>query len=177
MFVGPQAVSSEPGTTVPPIYEERLSSTRTELVFVGLAALFLVIVVALVSASSAPIWPVAGACFFAYLLFCAFNYRVLRLGLTEEALTLRFGLVVWNVELSNVEGCSVDTTSLWRIGGAGLHFSPIRGRYRAMFNFLEFPRLLIRLREKKGLVRDIAFSTRHPVELQKLIAERLVGAA
>jgi hypothetical protein len=40
-----------------------------------------------------------------------------------------------------------------------------------MFNFLEHPRVLIALKVKKGLVRDIAFSTRQPGEVMRLIQE------
>jgi hypothetical protein len=64
--------------------------------------------------------------------------------------------------MDNIEGCRQDETPLWRIGGAGLHFSPIQGRYRAMFNFLEYPRVVIALKIRKGLVRDVAFSTQYP---------------
>mgnify|MGYP000900013350 CR=1 FL=1 len=32
-----------------------------------------------------------------------------------------------------------------RYGGAGIHFMSIRGRYRASFNFLEYPRVVIAL--------------------------------
>jgi hypothetical protein len=52
-----------------------------------------------------------------------------------------------------------------RLGGAGIHFMVIENRYRASFNFLEYPRVVIALKRKKGPVRDISFSTRHPEEL------------
>jgi hypothetical protein len=71
--------------------------------------------------------------------------------------------------LHNIEVCFPDTTSLWRIGGAGIHFTPLHGRYRAMFNFLAHPRLVVALKVKQGWVRDVAFSTRHPDEVLRLI--------
>jgi hypothetical protein len=40
-----------------------------------------------------------------------------------------------------------------------------------MFNFLEHPRVVIALKQKKGPVRDIAFSTRHLEEVMQLIRE------
>jgi hypothetical protein len=40
-----------------------------------------------------------------------------------------------------------------------------------MFNFLEYPRVLIKLKVKKGLVRDIAFSTKLPEEVIRLLNE------
>jgi hypothetical protein len=56
-----------------------------------------------------------------------------------------------------------------RLGGAGIHFMFIRGRYRASFNFLEHPRAVIAFRQPVGPVRDLSFSTRHPEELCQLI--------
>jgi hypothetical protein len=144
---------------------------------VALAALSLFLLGILVSVSAAVIWSALLSAFLVYLVFCALNYRVLRITSTDEVLTLQFGLITWRIALSNVAGCTLDDTSLWRIGGAGLHFSPIHGRYRAMFNFLEYPRLLLTLHSKKGPVREVAFSTRHPEHLQSLIRQRMRGVA
>ncbi len=91
----------------------------------------------------------------------------------EKTLQLRFGLFSRVISLGNIEDCLPDKASLWRIGGAGIHFTPLGGRYRAMFNFLEYPRLVIALKVKQGLVRDIAFSTRQAEELMKLILDRI----
>jgi hypothetical protein len=57
------------------------------------------------------------------------------------------------------------------MGGAGIHFISVRGRYRVSFNFLEHPRVVIALKKKRGLVRDVSFSTRHPDEVLQLIRE------
>ncbi|HML39578.1 MAG TPA: hypothetical protein PKD23_02740 [Bellilinea sp.] len=40
-----------------------------------------------------------------------------------------------------------------------------------MFNFLEYPRVVIQLTIKKGPVRDIAFSTQRPEDVIRLINE------
>jgi hypothetical protein len=47
----------------------------------------------------------------------------------------------------------------------------IRKRYRASFNFLEHPRVVIALKRKVGPVRDISFSTRRPDDVLRLIQE------
>jgi hypothetical protein len=60
-----------------------------------------------------------------------------------------------------------------RRGGAGIHFSIIGGRYRAMLNFLEHPRIVIELKEKRGPVRDLAFSTERPNEMLRIIEESI----
>ena len=47
----------------------------------------------------------------------------------------------------------------------------IRRRYRASFNFLEYPRIVITFKRKVGPVRDISFSTRQPDELLRSLQE------
>lgn len=77
--------------------------------------------------------------------------------------------------MDNIDYCFLDETSLWRIGGAGIHFSPIGGRYRAMLNFLEHPRVVVALKQKRGPVRDISFSTRHPEQALSFIQGHMEG--
>jgi len=163
--------------TATALYRERISSPRTEALFVTLTLLAFLVLVGLVLSSRPRMWIVVVAFLFAYFLFCALNYRTLVIQLTDVALELGFGLVAWRIPLHNIEACSLDQTSLWRIGGAGVHFTPLGGRYRAMFNFLEHPRLVIALRTRKGLVRDIAFSTCHPSEVMHLILQHARSAA
>lgn len=152
-------------------YYEKVSSKRTELLFLVLAFLFLVLA----------LWrqEVAGRGTLSTLLFSAFvfflfytlNYRTLIIRLTPQELKLRFGLFRWTIPVENVAGCREDETSLGRIGGAGIHFSSIDGRYRAMFNFLEYPRVVVALKEKRGPVRDVAFSTQQPEQVMALLRE------
>ncbi|MDH3944005.1 MAG: hypothetical protein OEV06_07935, partial [Anaerolineae bacterium] len=47
----------------------------------------------------------------------------------------------------------------WRNGGAGVHLMMVEGRYRVSFNFLEHERVVLRLKRKRGPVRDVSFST------------------
>ena len=155
------------------LFEEKLSSNRTEALFVLLMALFLVLGGRRVNARGFDLLAVIFLGFGLFFLFYALNYRVLVIHLTPDALHLRFGLFTWPIALNNIERCFLDETSLWRIGGAGIHFSPIQGRYRAMFNFLTYPRIVIALKEKRGPVRDIAFSTRQPDRLLTLLRESI----
>jgi hypothetical protein len=49
----------------------------------------------------------------------------------------------------------------------------IRQRYRASFNFLEYPRVMLAFKKKAGPVQDISFSTRRPDDVLWLIRERI----
>ena len=148
-----------------PEYNERISSNRTEALFLVLTLLSLLLSIWRLNAAGLDMIAMIFLFLCAFFMFYSLNYRTLRIRLTTEHLELKFGLFTWVVALENVEHCFLDDTSLWRIGGAGIHFSPIHGRYRAMFNFLEYPRVVIALKRRMGLVREIAFSTQRPDEV------------
>jgi hypothetical protein len=144
-------------------------SKRTEALFLGLTVLFPLLSLWRMNMAGLDTLTVILCILCAFFMFYSINYRTLSLWLTAEHLELKFGLFTWRVALDNVERCFLDDTSLWRIGGAGIHFSPIHGRYRAMFNFLEYPRVVITLKRKMGLVRDIVFTTQRPDEVVEKI--------
>ena len=64
-----------------------------------------------------------------------------------------------------------DIPWLMRNGGAGIHFMFVRGRYRASFNYLEHPRMLIAFKNKVGPILDLSFSTSRPEQLLKHLEE------
>ncbi len=152
------------------IYHERVSSNRTEVLFLALTILFLLLLIWRINASSLDILAVIFLCLSGIFLFYSVNYRILIIRLTSEYLKLTFGIFTWIVPLDNVEECCLDEIPLlMRMGGAGIHFMIIRKRYRASFNFLEHPRVVIAFKRKAGLVRDISFSTRRPDDVLRLI--------
>jgi hypothetical protein len=154
------------------LYEERLSSTRTEALFIVLTLFPLAVFAWRYPSAGMGGWSVFLLVVTAMFLFYSVNYRTLIIRIAADALRLRFGLFEWKVAKQNIEFCSPDAISLWRVGGAGIHFTSIDRRYRAMFNFLEYPRLVVGLKVKKGPVRDVIFSTRRPAELMALLRPR-----
>jgi Ca2+/Na+ antiporter len=154
------------------LYEERVSSIRTEALFLTLTVIFLILLIWRVNVSSLDFLAVVFFCFFSLFLFYSLNYRNLIIHLTHESLKLTFGIFTWTVPVDNIEECSLDELPLlMRMGGAGIHFMFIRKRYRASFNFLEHPRVVIAFKRKVGLVRDISFSTRRPDDILRLIQD------
>ena len=154
------------------IYEERVSSRRTEALFVGLALLFLGLFIVRASRSGLGYLAAVFLLLFCFFLFYAVNYRTLIIFITPKALDLRFGVFSWRVPWDAVAHWYLDDTSIWRVGGAGIHFTMIRRRYRVFFNFLEHPRVVLELTKSRGPVRDVAFSTRRPAELLDAVAAR-----
>jgi hypothetical protein len=153
-------------------YFEKLSSKRTQRLFAGLTILFLLLAIWRVKINGmnglAVIFLVL-SCFF---LFYVVNYRTLIIHITADALKLTFGIFAWTVPFNNIESCSRDEIpALMKYGGAGIHFMMIGNRYRASFNFLEYPRVVIAFRNKVGPVRDISFSTRQPDQVLRIIRQ------
>ena len=158
------------------LYTERLSSKRTEMLFVALLLLLFMLSIWRVTARGLDIFAAVFLCLCAFFFFCALNYRTLRIRLTTKSLKLTFGIFTWIVPLDNIESCRLDEIPvLMKFGGAGIHFMLVRRRYRASFNFLEYPRVVIALKRKVGPVRDISFSTRHPDELLRYIQEAMAA--
>lgn len=159
-----------------PIYSEHLSSNRTEALFVALALFAGGLFLWRLATAGQDLFAGFFAAIFAFFLFYALNYRTLAIQLTGSALTLRFGLFTWRVPLDNIAAAAVDEMpALLRWGGAGIHFLMVDGRYRASFNFLEYPRLVIAFKRKAGPVRDISFSTRQPEALLQRLDEALAA--
>ena len=155
------------------LYAERVASKRTEALFLALTILFFLLFIWRVIDDRLDILAVVFLCLFSFFLFYSANYRTLVIRLTAESLKLTFGIFTWTVPLDNIEGSRLDDDIpvLMRLGGAGIHFMFVCKRYRASFNFLEYPRVVIALKRKVGPVQDISFSTQRPDELLRLIQE------
>ena len=161
--------------TVDIVYEENVSSNRTEALFIILGLLFLILLTWRLSVVGIAISTIIFLCLFGCFLFYALNYRTLTIRITSEAVRLRFGVFTHIIPMRNIETCYPDQVSLWRLGGAGIHFTIIRRNYRSMFNFLEHERVVLSLRKKKCLVREVAFSTTQPEKIMRIITEHLIG--
>lgn len=153
------------------IYEEKLSSKRTTILFIILALSFLLLFLFRKMVAGFGWLAVVFFLLFCLFTFYVFNYRTLIIQLTPDVLRLTFGIFRWTMPIDTIEGCYLDEISLWRIGGAGIHFTSIRKRYRVFFNFLEYPRVVVKLKQKRGPVWDIAFSTRQPERVMMLIKD------
>jgi Ca2+/Na+ antiporter len=147
-------------------YQERLYSPRTAALFLLLTLVFALLCAWRVSASRFDTLAVILLCAALVFLFYTLNYRTLVIQITRQSLKLKFGVFTWAEGLDNIESCAIDELPwLLQYGGAGIHFMTVRSRYRASFNFLEYPRVVIALKRRRGLVRDLSFSTRQPEQV------------
>jgi energy-coupling factor transporter transmembrane protein EcfT len=140
----------------------------------ALTLLFLLLLIWRVNAVNLDILVVVFFCFTIIFIFYAVNFRTLLIRLTPGSLQLTFGIFTWTVPVDNIQECNLDEPPvIMKYGGAGIHFMFIRDRYRASFNFLEYPRVVIAFKKKVGPVRDISFSTRKPEDVIQLIQGRM----
>lgn len=156
------------------LYDEEISSYRTSALFFALALIFFLLMFWRTNIAGFDFW--SGLFIFLTLvfLFYTINYWILHIQINLRFIKLRFGVFTWRVLLDNIARCSLDEIpGLMKYGGAGIHFMVVGSRYRASFNFLEYPRVVIQLKRKKGLVQDISFSTRNPQQVLHLIQARL----
>jgi hypothetical protein len=159
------------------LYHERISSSRTTALFVVLALFFIALLNRHRRAGKFGLAAAAYSSLFCLFLFYSLNFRTLSIRLTPEFLLLTFGIFSWKVPVENIDDWRLDKIPpLMRYGGAGIHFMRIRQRYRASFNFLEYPRVVVALKRNTGLVQDISFSTRRPDEVMLSLEVAVIAA-
>ncbi len=156
------------------LYEERVTSPWTGLLFLALTLLFAFL---LILRQDTRGWDWLAAAFLAFaliFLFYTINYRRLVIRITPDGLILTFGVFRYTVSFEDISRCLLDNhfPALLKYGGAGIHFMTVNKRYRISFNFLEHPRLVIELKKNRGWVQDVSFSTRQPDEIITIITAR-----
>jgi hypothetical protein len=158
------------------IYEESVSSNKTHALFLALASLFSWLTLRSRQDRRRHLFSGVTLSLAAFFLFYSINFRTLRIRLTSDQLELKFGIFRWTEPLDHIEEVHLDELPpLMRLGGAGIHFMCICNRYRASFNFLEHPRVVIALKRQVGPVQDISFSTRHPEDIIRLTRAALAA--
>ena len=155
------------------VYEEKISSLKTEALFIGLAVIFLFLSIWRMSVAGLDALGIVFLFFFVLFLFYSMNFRILNIRIAADSLKLRFGIFSWTIPEDNIGEIrrDDDIPALKKYGGAGIHFMFVRGRYRASFNFLEHPRVVIALKRKWGSVQDVSFSTRQPEDVIEFLQD------
>ena len=154
-------------------YNERISSLRTTLLFLVLTLIFLLLFVWRFNAAQMDFLAGFLLAFSIIFLFYVVNYYTLLIRITKKSLKLTFGIFHMTIPLENVAASRLDKIpTFMKYGGAGIHFMMIDQRYRASFNFLEYPRVVVALKHKRGPVRDVSFSTRQPDTVLSLIQQQ-----
>jgi hypothetical protein len=152
------------------LYYESVTSKRTDELFKAFTFISYLLLIWRVTNGRLDMLDIVFFCLFLFFLFYTLNYKTLIISLRPESLKLKFGIFTWAVPIDNIGDYHIDEIPvLLRMGGAGIHFMVVGKRYRASFNFLEHPRVVIELKSKVLLVQDISFSTRRPDDVLSAI--------
>lgn len=157
-----------------PIYEEKLSSQKTAYLFIALVLAFLALTLWRVNSRGTNGLAITFTVLFLVFIFYTINYKTLIVRVFPEKLKLQFGIFSWTIPFENISSCELDNNIplLMKYGGAGIHFMMVRSRYRVSFNFLEYDRVVIRLKVKQGWVQNVSFSTQKPEEIITALQEK-----
>ncbi len=158
------------------IYKESLSSNKTTALFFGLMLVFFLLFLWEIKVSGFQPIAIVFLSLSVIFLFYVLNYRRLHIHISLDALTLRFGIFTWTVPFDNIANCALDDSlpKITKYGGAGIHFFVFEKKYRASFNFLEYPRVVVRFKKARGLVKELSFSTRQPDEIIQIIGQEKI---
>ncbi len=158
------------------IYQEKVQSLLTSLLFTLLALVFSTLFTWRVTVVGFRAFPIICLVLSLFFFFYILNFQTLRITITEEVVLLKFGLIRWRTWLKNIQTCKMDDSpNLIKYGGAGVHFAFVKGEYRTFFNFLEHPRILITFHHKQGLVQGLVFTTRQPEQVVEIIRTRMTA--
>ncbi len=158
------------------IYQEKIQSPLTTLLFTLLALVFSALFTWRVTVVGFRAFPIVCLVLTLFFFYSGLNYQTLRITITEEAVLLKFGLIRWRTRLENIQTCKMDDSpNLIKYGGAGVHFAFVKGEYRAFYNFLEYPRIRITFHHKQGLVQGVVFTTRQPEQVIEIINSRIAS--
>lgn len=118
-------------------YKEQVSSTITPIFFLGLAFLFLLLLIRRLTSQGMDVLAgiLLGLC--GFFLFYAMNFHILLILLNSEALSLKFGIFNRVVPINNIEECYLDhLPPLKKFGGAGVNTIFLRKKtlYRSIFS-------------------------------------------
>jgi hypothetical protein len=157
------------------LFGEKIQSNRTTLLFIVLTLVCAALAYWRLSSESLDNLCIVLFAFAGVFLFYVINYRSLNITISAKTVKLRFGIFKWTVPINNIAACKLDNNlpNSMKYGGAGIHFFTANRRYRISFNFLEYERVLLRLKSPRGLVKDVSFTTCKPNEVIQIIQNQI----
>lgn len=155
------------------LYHERLKSNPTTALFLALTLAGLLLFLWRLTTARLDWLALVGLGLALLFLFYTLNFRTLDIRLSPTALTLSFGVFRVQVPRARIASAAPDDDipAIFRYGGAGIHFYLLGRHYRASFNFLDHPRIVLAFQRPFGPFTDLSFSTRHPDQLLYLLQQ------
>ena len=152
------------------VYEESRFSTRLTAILATITVLVFALVVYQFLTEPDELRSMLGVISVVLLVLFAtltVNFRRLSVHITDESVTIGYGVFRSEVPWRHIEGCSVDETSTLRYGGWGIRVTRVGGSWRLVYNTMDDPRVVMAV--STGRFREIAFSTRDPETVVEII--------
>lgn len=154
------------------IYEEKIFSKWITAILAPVTALmfFLLgyqILVAPVGSNPAPTWILLILSLFFLGITMVFSRLVIRI--TPASVTVGYGIFKHTIPWDNIENCFLDESSAVKYGGSGIRIAKIGGKLRLVYSVIGGPRVVLSLKE--GKYQELAFSTKNPEEVTRIIKE------
>jgi hypothetical protein len=100
--------------------------------------------------------------------FFTANFLILRIKITQEYLSVSFGLFKQIMHWEEINNCYVDEPPAWEFNGYGIRYTRINGR-RVQGYVMGSPKVIISLNQ--GKYPHFVFTTRNPQEVCSLIKD------
>ena len=154
------------------IYEEKIFSKWITAILAPVTALmfFLLgyqILVAPVGSNPAPTWILLILSLLFLGITMIFSRLVIKI--TPGSVTVGYGIFKHTIPWDNIENCFLDESSAVKYGGSGIRIAKIEGKLRLVYSVIGGPRVVLSLKE--GRYQELAFSTRNPGEITRIIKE------
>ena len=152
------------------IYEEKVFAKGMTAIMAPIAALFLIL--ALYQIMIGPIGDTPAPTWFFLIVFILFlglviNFSRLAIRITDQSISVGYGLIKHSMPLENVDECTLDEASAVRYGGFGIRVTRVKGKNRLGYITVGSPRIVLTL--KTGKFQEFTFSTKNPEELMNEI--------
>ncbi|UCB43117.1 MAG: hypothetical protein JSV77_00255 [Dehalococcoidales bacterium] len=164
------------------LYEENLPfplATVATLVILLVALLMLILFILQLSSGPlgsrpAPDWfYLLMFIFMSAITFLVANFRTLAIRITNQSVTVAYGLIRKTILWGDIEEGFLDSSSPLGYGGWGARIARVEGRWRLAFNVIGASKVVLRLR--KGRAREFMFSTKNPEQVLAIIAQETEG--
>ena len=154
------------------VYEETLFAKRLTAILVVMTLLLFGLVVFQLAVSTDSVQSTLGAVSVGlFVLFAALtlNFRRLHIRMTEEDITIGYGVFTTTVPWERVSGCRSDENSVIRYGGWGLRVTRIGGDWRLVYNTMGDARVVLAVTGSR--FGEIAFSTAAPEQVIRTVEQ------
>jgi len=154
------------------LYSEKNFSTGVTIIL-GLISLFLTgffaiqLIVGPLGSRPAPDWLLAAIAVFS--VATTINFSRLSVGLSEEGVTVRYGIFHASRAWSDVVSCEEDDER--RFYGWGIRFGPYKKRWIWIYNVIGGPRVVFLTSGAKP--RGLMISVKNPAEVLRVARERI----